>query len=144
MMNISFIQSTLLYSVLVLMCYAKERLEIGEWEEETGFYQSIEVRSKLFETQSQYQKIQIYDSKYYGNVLVLDGVIQLTQQDGNSYNEMMAHMPMFQHPNPKRALVIGGGDGYVLSEVCYCLLLLTVTPGLWLTFYILGPETSFS
>jgi spermidine synthase len=47
----------------------------------------------------------------------LDGVIQLTERDADSYNEMMAHMAMMQHKRPKRALVIGGGDGYVLSEV---------------------------
>jgi spermidine synthase len=44
-------------------------------------------------------------------------VIQITERDGDSYNEMMAHIPMFLHPNPKRVLIIGGGDGYVLSEV---------------------------
>jgi spermidine synthase len=46
-----------------------------------------------------------------------DGVTQLTEKDANSYNEMMAHVAMMQHRKPKRALVIGGGDGYVLSEV---------------------------
>ena len=50
-------------------------------------------------------------------VLVLDDVIQITERDGDSYNEMMAHIPMFLHPNPKRVLIVGGGDGYVLSEV---------------------------
>lgn len=50
-------------------------------------------------------------------VLVLDDVIQITERDGDSYNEMMAHIPMFLHPNPKRVLIVGGGDGYVLAEV---------------------------
>ncbi len=50
-------------------------------------------------------------------MLVLDDVIQITERDGDSYNEMMAHIPMFLHPNPKRVLIVGGGDGYVLSEV---------------------------
>lgn len=55
---------------------------------------------------------------------MLDGVIQLTEKDADSYNEMMAHPAMFSHPKPKRVLVIGGGDGYVLSEVSYHLYLL--------------------
>merc|ERR1712038_171467 len=54
---------------------------------------------------------------YYGKVLILDGVVQLTEKDGDSYNEMMVHPAMFSHPLPKRVLIIGGGDGYVLSEV---------------------------
>lgn len=58
------------------------------------------------------------NSKHYGKILMLDGVIQLTEKDADSYNEMMTHPAMFSHPNPKRVLVIGGGDGYVLSEVC--------------------------
>jgi len=92
---------------------------IGAWEEETGFYQSITVtdKSPLTTTISKYQKIEVHESKYYGKILVLDGVVQLTERDANSYNEMMAHVAMMQHGQPKRALVIGGGDGYVLSEV---------------------------
>jgi spermidine synthase len=66
---------------------------------------------------SKFQEIAIYRSQHYGKVLMLDGVVQLTEKDANSYNEMMAHPAMFSHPNPKRVLVIGGGDGYVVSEV---------------------------
>ena len=92
---------------------------IGELERSIGFYQAIEMKedSLLFAKQSKYQAIQVHDSKYYGKMLVLDDVIQLTERDADSYNEMMAHVPMFQHANPKRVLVIGGGDGYVLKEV---------------------------
>jgi spermidine synthase len=84
-----------------------------------GFYQSIQVTSDkpLFEAQSSFQKIQIFESHHYGKILVLDGVVQLTEKDANAYNEMMAHLPLFQHVNPKRVLVIGGGDGFILKEV---------------------------
>jgi spermidine synthase len=51
-------------------------------------------------------------------VLVLDGAIQATERDEFSYQEMICHLPMCAHPNPKRALVIGGGDGGVLRELC--------------------------
>ena len=92
---------------------------IGEWQDDIGFYQAIRVtdESPILVKQSKYQTIEVHESAYYGKVLVLDGVLQLTERDADSYNEMMAQMPMMQHKNPKRALVIGGGDGYVLSEV---------------------------
>ena len=93
--------------------------ELGDLMEETGFYQSLRLKGSepIFRKQSKFQMIEVVESLYYGKVLVLDGVLQLTERDADSYNEMMAHVPMFQHRNPKRVLVIGGGDGYVLSEV---------------------------
>jgi len=92
---------------------------VGEIERSIGFYQAIELEenSLLFSKQSKYQSIEVHQTKHFGKLLLLDGVIQLTERDADSYNEMMAHIPMFQHPNPKRVLVIGGGDGYVLKEV---------------------------
>lgn len=92
---------------------------VGELIEETGFYQSIRLTDEapLIQIQSQYQLIEVRRSPYYGKVLILDGVIQLTERDADSYNEMMTHIPMFQHHHPKNVLIIGGGDGYVLSEV---------------------------
>lgn len=63
-----------------------------------------------------FYKTQIY-SKTYGNVLVLDGIIQCTERDEFAYQEMLAHLPLFAHPNPKRVLIIGGGDGGILREV---------------------------
>lgn len=56
-------------------------------------------------------------SRTYGNVLVLDNVIQCTERDEFSYQEMLTHLPMFAHPNPKKVLIIGGGDGGILREV---------------------------
>jgi spermidine synthase len=92
---------------------------LGEWEYNIGFFQAIELieNSKLYETKSEYQDIEVHLSKFYGKVLLLDGALQLTERDADSYNEMMAHIPMFQHPNPKNVLVLGGGDGYALTEV---------------------------
>lgn len=92
---------------------------VGEYISESGFYQSITLTDDepVFQKQSKFQDISVLKSKHYGKILMLDGVIQLTEKDADSYNEMMAHPAMFSHPNPKRVLVIGGGDGYVLSEV---------------------------
>ena len=59
----------------------------------------------------------MFKSKTYGTVLVLDGVIQVTERDECSYQEMITHLPMCSHPEPKNVLVVGGGDGGVLREV---------------------------
>lgn len=92
---------------------------ISEHDTETGFTQSIAIKanSPIFTQQSKYQFIEVHESDHFGKILVLDGVTQLTERDGDSYNEMMAHMALFQHANPKRVLILGGGDGYILSEV---------------------------
>lgn len=63
---------------------------------------SLEVEEVLFEGKSEYQDILVFKSKTYGTVLVLDGVIQVTERDEFSYQEMMAHIPTFSHPNPKK------------------------------------------
>ena len=56
-------------------------------------------------------------SEAFGRVLVLDGVIQCTEKDEFVYQEMIAHLPLFAHPNPESVLVIGGGDGGVVREI---------------------------
>jgi len=78
---------------------------------------SLEVDEVLHHEQTEFQDLLVFRSKTYGNVLVLDGAIQCTDRDEFSYQEMIAHLPMVAHPNPRRALVIGGGDGGVLREL---------------------------
>lgn len=63
------------------------------------------------------QDILVFKSSTYGTVLVLDGVIQLTERDEHAYQEMIAHIPLFANKDPKKVLIIGGGDGGVLREV---------------------------
>jgi spermidine synthase len=82
-----------------------------------GQAMSLKVEEVLFQGQSKYQDVLVFRSSTYGNVLVLDGVIQVTERDEFSYQEMLAHLPMFSHPDPKNVLVIGGGDGGILREV---------------------------
>jgi spermidine synthase len=78
---------------------------------------SIEVQEVLHHEKSKYQDVLVFQSKTYGNVLVLDGVIQATERDEFSYQEMITHLPMMSHSNPRKVLVIGGGDGGVIREV---------------------------
>jgi spermidine synthase len=72
----------------------------------------------LLHEKSEYQDIMVFDSTDYGRVLVLDGAIQVTERDEFAYQEMIVHLPVFAHPNPKRVLIVGGGDGGVAREVC--------------------------
>ncbi len=83
-----------------------------------GQAMSLKVDEVLYHQRSKFQDVLVFRSESYGNVLVLDGVIQTTDRDEFSYQEMMAHVPMLSHPDPKRVLIVGGGDGGVLREVC--------------------------
>jgi len=78
---------------------------------------SLKVENVLFEEKSKFQDVLVFQSTHYGRVLVLDGVIQLTERDEMAYQEMIVNLPMMSHPDPKRVLIIGGGDGGVLREV---------------------------
>lgn len=80
-------------------------------------FQGFEVDRVLFEGKSPYQDIAIYENGALGRVLVLDGIVQITEADEFVYQEMMAHVPMFSHSTPKNVLIIGGGDGGILREV---------------------------
>jgi spermidine synthase len=82
-----------------------------------GQAMTLKVDEILHHETSLYQDVLVFKSSDYGNVLVLDNVIQCTDRDEFSYQEMIAHLPLNSHPNPKRVLVIGGGDGGVLREV---------------------------
>ncbi|OAY34570.1 spermidine synthase [Manihot esculenta] len=82
-----------------------------------GEAHSLKVEKILFQGKSDYQNVMVFQSSTYGKVLVLDGVIQLTQRDECAYQEMITHLPLCSIPNPKKVLVIGGGDGGVLREV---------------------------
>ncbi|ESR51665.1 spermidine synthase 1 [Citrus sinensis] len=82
-----------------------------------GEAHSLKVEKILFQGKSDYQNVMVFQSSTYGKVLILDGVIQLTERDECAYQEMITHLPLCSIPNPKKVLVIGGGDGGVLREV---------------------------
>lgn len=82
-----------------------------------GEAHSLKVEKVLFQGKSDYQKVLVFESSTYGKVLVLDGVIQLTERDEFAYQEMITHLPLCSISNPKKVLVIGGGDGGVLREI---------------------------
>ncbi|PBK64697.1 saccharopine dehydrogenase [Armillaria solidipes] len=82
-----------------------------------GQAMTLKVNKILHVEKSLYQDVLVFESETFGNVLVLDGVIQCTERDEFSYQEMIAHLPLNSHPNPEKVLVIGGGDGGVVREV---------------------------
>ncbi|EQB52338.1 Spermidine synthase [Colletotrichum fructicola] len=82
-----------------------------------GQAMTLKVKKVIHHEKSKYQDVLIFESTDHGMVLVLDNVIQCTERDEFSYQEMITHLAMNSHPNPKKVLVIGGGDGGVLREV---------------------------
>lgn len=77
---------------------------------------SARVKETLFVGKSEYQDIAVVDTYQFGRMLVLDGVFQTSIAEEFVYHEMIAHVPLFIHPNPKRVLIIGGGDGGAARE----------------------------
>ena len=78
---------------------------------------SIRVNRHLYSKQSDYQRIDIFETPEFGRVLTLDGNVMLTERDEFIYDEMITHVPMAVHPGIKDVLVIGAGDGGVVREL---------------------------
>ncbi|NBK97519.1 MAG: polyamine aminopropyltransferase [Erysipelotrichia bacterium] len=78
---------------------------------------SIKVDKQLFSGKSKYQRIDIFESYEFGRFLTLDGLMMLTEKDEFIYHEMITHTPMAIHPDVKKVLVIGAGDGGVIREL---------------------------
>ena len=78
---------------------------------------SIKIDRQLYSCNSDFQRIDIFDSKEFGRFLTLDGYMMLTEKDEFIYHEMITHIPVAVHPNPKNILVIGAGDGGVIREL---------------------------
>jgi spermidine synthase len=85
--------------------------------EHTGSAFGLRITRKLEEVQSPFQKIEMYESSDWGNVMLIDGAMMVTTRDNFFYHEMMAHAPLFTHGDPKDVVIIGGGDCGTLREV---------------------------
>ncbi len=77
---------------------------------------SYRIKEVLFEETSPFQHVMVLDTYDFGPMLVLDGAVQTTSMDGHIYNEMISHVPLSIHPNPRKVLIIGGGDCGVAKE----------------------------
>ena len=78
---------------------------------------STKIKDVLYTGNSEYQEIQILDTEEFGRALILDNTYQTTERDEFIYHELISHPALFTHPNPKKVLVIGGGDGGTVREV---------------------------
>ncbi len=78
---------------------------------------SIRVDRQLYSGQSEFQRIDVFESPEFGRFLTLDGYLMLTEKDEFIYHEMMVHVPMAVHPRVRDVLVIGAGDGGVIREL---------------------------
>ena len=78
---------------------------------------SIRVDRQLYCGQSEFQRIDVFESKEFGRFLTLDGYMMLTDKDEFIYHEMITHVPMAVHPTVRKVLVIGAGDGGVIREL---------------------------
>ncbi|MDH5767074.1 MAG: polyamine aminopropyltransferase, partial [Gammaproteobacteria bacterium] len=83
-----------------------------------SYGQEFAVDKVYFENKTDHQHLVIFENAKFGRVMALDGIIQTTEADEFIYHEMLTHVPLLAHGNVKRVLIIGGGDGGMLREVC--------------------------
>src|SRR5258706_6668861 len=81
------------------------------------YRKGIRVKRVLADEQTQYQHLQFVETEFFGNAMILDGIIQLTERDNIGYHEMIVHVPMLAVGQPKRVLTVGGGDGRYMQHV---------------------------
>jgi len=81
-----------------------------------GFRTGHKIQKLIYSKKTKYQMIKIFNTETFGRVFALDQATQLTEKDEFIYHEMLIHPSMLAHPNPKKILIIGGGDGGALRE----------------------------
>ncbi|MGE0430773.1 MAG: polyamine aminopropyltransferase [Planctomycetota bacterium] len=95
-------------------------LELWFTEKEFDFKNvglTLRVKRQIHSEETPFQRLDIFETFHYGKMMTLDGIIQLTEVDEHFYHEQLVHVPLFMHPDPKRVLVVGGGDGGTAREV---------------------------
>jgi len=88
-------------------------------EENINNYMKVayKIKKTLFSEKSLYQQIDVVDTEGFGRMLFNDHIAMLSERDEFIYHEMITHVPLFTHPNPREVLVIGGGDGGTVREI---------------------------
>jgi spermidine synthase len=85
--------------------------------DELDFRMTYAVERVLYETQTEHQHLVLFEHKFFGKVLMLDGATQVTSKDEFIYHEMMTHVPIFAHGKARQVLIVGGGDCGIAEEV---------------------------
>lgn len=83
-----------------------------------AYGQEFAVDKIYFENKTAHQHLIIFENANFGRVMALDGIVQTTEADEFIYHEMLTHVPLMAHGEARRVLIIGGGDGGILREVC--------------------------
>ncbi len=78
----------------------------------------IDVDKQIYSAQSRFQRIDVFETQEFGRMLTLDGFLMLTEKDEFIYHEMIVHVPLAVHTAAKNILIIGGGDGGAVRELC--------------------------
>ncbi|HMU92194.1 MAG TPA: polyamine aminopropyltransferase [Anaerolineales bacterium] len=81
------------------------------------YRKGIRIKNILADEQTPFQHVQVVETEFFGKAMILDGIIQLTERDNMGYHEMIVHVPMLAVGQPKRVLIVGGGDGGSLQQV---------------------------
>ena len=96
----------------------EQKLKLWFTEHQTEDYGITFRVNHVYESeQTEFQRLEMVETDEFGTMLLLDGMVMTTDRDEFVYHEMVAHVPLFTHPNPKSVLVVGGGDGGVIREV---------------------------
>lgn len=82
----------------------------------TGLRLGLEIEAELFRLTTEHQDLAIYQTRTFGRVMALDGVIQVCERDEFIYHEMLTHVPIMAHGRVARVCIVGGGDGGILRE----------------------------
>lgn len=78
---------------------------------------SLKITKKIDEEQSPFQKVEIFETTKFGNLMTIDGCTMVSTRENFLYHEMMTHPVLFTHKAPKNIVIIGGGDCGTLKEV---------------------------
>jgi spermidine synthase len=85
--------------------------------DDLGFRMTFEVDKVLYELQTEHQHLVLFEQRFFGKMLMLDGATQISKKDEFIYQEMMSHVPLFAHGNAQDVLIVGGGDCGIAEEV---------------------------
>ncbi len=85
--------------------------------EPLGFRMSYEAERVLYEARTAHQHLVLFENRFFGKMLMLDGATQITSRDEYVYQEMMSHVPLFAHGSARDVLIVGGGDCGIAEEV---------------------------
>ena len=116
-LNVVFFASVICCKHVLANSVEEKEGWVSEYDIASNWGQFFKINDILAKKISKYQEILIVGTDHFGKMLFLDGSLQLTAEDEYIYHEMIVHNPFFHHRNPKKVLIIGGGDGGSAREV---------------------------